>query len=270
MSAVGDASEIRTLIVDDDPAARRLHSRFVSDAEGFVVVGTAGRGETAVREASRADVDLVLLDIQLPDYSGVEVLNRLWAVRGGAVDVIVVSSARDRVTVRQVASAHVFGYLVKPFTREALLARLEEYRESRRSRAEEERDLALGQGEIDRLIGGRLAESADGGAAAGASRSGAGWSGAASSGAAPSGVGSSSASGSPLPKGLSEVTLAQVVAQLDPVSPVTALELAARAGLSRATARRYLDHLVQIGAVDISHRYGRRGRPEVLYRRAPG
>ncbi|QTV80584.1 response regulator [Microbacterium sp. NIBRBAC000506063] len=266
MSAVHDASEIRTLIVDDDPAARRLHSRFVSDAEGFVVVGTAGRGETAVREASRADVDLVLLDIQLPDYSGVEVLNRLRAVRGGAVDVIVVSSARDRVTVRQVASAHVFGYLVKPFTREALLARLEEYRESRRSRAEEERDLALGQGEIDRLIGGRAPESAVGGAI---SRSGAARSGAAS-GAASSGAESSAASGSPLPKGLSEVTLAQVVAQLDPVSPVTVLDLAARAGLSRATARRYLDHLVQIGAVDISHRYGRRGRPEVLYRRAPG
>lgn len=266
MSAVGDASEIRTLIVDDDPAARRLHARFVSDAEGFAVVGTAGRGETAVREASRADVDLVLLDIQLPDYSGVEVLNRLRAVRGGAVDVIVVSSARDRVTVRQVASAHVFGYLVKPFTREALLARLEEYRESRRSRAEEERDLALGQGEIDRLIGGRTPESAVGGATsrAGTARSGA------ASGAASSGAALPAASVSPLPKGLSEVTLAQVVAQLDPVSPVTALELAARAGLSRATARRYLDHLVQIGAVDISHRYGKRGRPEVLYRRAPG
>jgi response regulator of citrate/malate metabolism len=39
--------------------------------------------------------------------------------------------------------------------------------------------------------------------------------------------------------------------------------------VSRATARRYLDHLVAEGAIDLAHRYGRRGRPEVLYRLVP-
>ncbi len=68
---------------------------------------------------------------------------------------------------------------------------------------------------------------------------------------------------------MSAPTLERVVAALDPAVARSADEVAAATGTSRATARRYLDHLVATGAIDLAHRYGRRGRPQVLYRLAP-
>ncbi len=55
---------------------------------------------------------------------------------------------------------------------------------------------------------------------------------------------------------------------LHPVTPASARDIATASGASRATVRRYLDVLVARGEVDVSHRFGARGRPEVLYRLA--
>ncbi len=230
---------IRTLIVDDDPAVVRLHTAYLADVPGFVLVGAVHTGRAAARFAADQPVDLVLLDINLPDFSGIEVLHRLRLVKEWNVDVLVISSARDTFTVRQALAVHIVGYLVKPFTKEAFVARLTAYRDGRASRGAEAA-VALGQGEIDGLVGARAA-GATGTAAAGG-----------------------------LPKGLSEVTMGLVLDALTVVAPVSVKDIADRCGASRATVRRYLDHLVRTGAVDVSHRFGARGRPEVLYRRAIG
>ncbi len=244
------------LVVDDDPGARALHARFVSEAPGFVLAGVAGSGRAAVEHGIREGIDLVLLDMRLPDVSGVEVLNRLRTLGHGSPDVLVISSSRDQVTVRQALAARVVGYLAKPFTQEVLAARLADYRAERRSvragagagsgagAGREERELVLGQGEIDRLAStGRIGVAGSRGGAAPAL--------------------------APVPKGLSELTLTRVVEALDPVEPLSTVELAQSLKISRATARRYLDYLTEIGAMDLAHRYGRRGRPEVLYRLVP-
>ena len=245
---------IRVLVVDDDPGARALHARFVSEAPGFVVAGVAGSGRAAVEHGIREGIDLVLLDMRLPDVSGVEVLNRLRTLGHSSPDVLVISSSRDQVTVRQALAARVVGYLAKPFTQEVLAARLADYRVERRSAragagagagaGREERELVLGQGEIDRLAStGRISVTRSGAVTA--------------------------PMRTPVPKGLSELTLARVVEALDPVEPLSTVELAQRLKISRATARRYLDYLTELGAMDLAHRYGRRGRPEVLYRLVP-
>lgn len=241
---------IRVLVVDDDPGARRLHGRFVAETPGFALVAAVGTGRAAVEYGVHGGIDLMLLDMRLPDISGVEVLNRLRTLGPGSPDVLVISSSRDQVTVRQALAAHVVGYVVKPFTQEALRERLLVYRTERREREAAERDRPLGQGEIDRLLAtGRIR--LPGAEAAG-------------------GAGEGSRPPADLPKGLAGVTLRRVLETLDPVVPLTAAELAERCSISRATARRYLDYLVETGGIDLSHRYGRRGRPEVLYRLAPG
>ncbi|RGE21050.1 response regulator [Leucobacter sp. wl10] len=251
---------IRVLVVDDDPGARSLHSRFVSGAPGFSLVGAAGSGEAAVERGRRGGVDLILLDMRLPDISGVEVLHRLRTLGARSPDVLVISSSRDQVTVRQALAAHIVGYLVKPFTQEMLRDRLRVYRAERRARERNERDRPLGQGEIDRLLStGRIRVPGSG------ERGGPRGPGARAAPAAGQGRGEAAR----LPKGLSEVTLARVLKVIDPVAAVSAAELAERCSISRATARRYLDYLVAEGAIDLAHRYGRRGRPEVLYRLAP-
>lgn len=246
------AQDIRILVVDDDPGARLLHSRFVAQADGFTLVAAVGTGLAAVGHGIRGGVDLVLLDMRLPDISGVEVLNRLRTLGEHSPDVLVISSSQDRVTVRQALAGHVVGYLVKPFTESALLSRLATYAAERATTTGSStgsREVPLAQGEIDQLLStGRITVQHTRGAPLAP--------------IVPTWPGS-------LPKGISQVTLDRVVAALDPVSPITARALATELSISLATARRYLDYLEETGAIDLAHRYGMRGRPEVLYRRVP-
>src|SRR5579859_4644487 len=76
-----------------------------------------------------------------------------------------------------------------------------------------------------------------------------------------------SAHNEPLPKGLSDATLdviLQVLARSQSGLPATSV--ADAAGVSRVTARRYLDHLCQLGKAELTMRYGGPGRPEHRYR----
>ncbi|AXL11275.1 response regulator [Microbacterium foliorum] len=239
---------IRVLVVDDDPGARALHGRFIAETPGFDLVGTAGTGAAALAQATD-DVDLLLLDMRLPDISGVEVLHRLRAVDAAGPDVLVISSSRDQVTVRQALAAHVAGYLIKPFTQEVLRRRLEEYATRRSARDGVEQDRPLAQGEVDRLLATGTIRVSD------------------RTEERPPAFSPGPTGG--LPKGLADVTLARVIAALDPVTSRSASEIATACALSRATARRYLEHLVATGVIDLAHRYGKRGRPQVLYRLAP-
>lgn len=236
---------IRVLVVDDDRGARALHCGFVADVPGFTVAGAAGTGEGALAQ-SAGGIDLILLDMRLPDISGIEVLHRLRTPGAEGPDVLVISSSHDQTTVRQALAGRVVGYLIKPFTEAALRERLERYRTERLGRDDAGLERPLAQGEIDRLLatgGIRIASVARGAAA--------------------------SARPVRLPKGLAEPTLERVVAALDALAPRSTAEVAAACDISRATAHRYLTHLVEAGVIVLSHRYGQRGRPEVLYRLAP-
>lgn len=268
----------RVLIVDDDAGARQLHSRFVANAAGFAVVAAVGTGLAAVERIVRGEVDLVLLDMRLPDISGVEVLNRVRTLGPASPDVLVISASQDRVTVRQALAGQVVGYLVKPFTEAALLGRLQAYRSDLargEARPEDARELPLAQGEIDRLLSTGSVQALR--EPPGAHRSPAAQGDAGQAGrAAARQVGPDGRAGQAaqapaarLPKGISQVTLTEIVAALDPVIPLTSAALAEACSVSSATARRYLDYLVEIGSIDLSHRYGKRGRPEVLYRLVP-
>ena len=99
----------------------------VAGQPGFQVVGVASTGAQALEAVRTTRPDLVLLDIYLPDMTGLEVLKRLRENAGSAVDVIVISAARDLDTLRRALHGGVFQYLVKPFEIESLRQRLGEY-----------------------------------------------------------------------------------------------------------------------------------------------
>ena len=80
------------LIVDDHPSFR-ASARALLEAEGFVVVGEAENGVEALRVAKEVRPDLVLLDVQLPDFDGFEVASRL--TRNGSAPIVVLTSSRD-------------------------------------------------------------------------------------------------------------------------------------------------------------------------------
>jgi response regulator of citrate/malate metabolism len=220
---------IRTLVVDDDFMAASVHRSFAERVPGFEVVGEATTGGQALELVVELQPDLVLLDIYLPDISGLEVMRRLRDTEDEPVDVIAITSAKDVKTLRAAMHQGVVHYLVKPFTFGTFRERLESYAALR---ARLDRLQHADQREVDRLY----ALLRTGGEEM-------------------------------LPKGVSAPTLAlvaEVVREAD--GEVSATDVAQRAGISRGTARRYLEFLADSGTLELTLRYGAAGRPEHLYR----
>ncbi|GGT33762.1 response regulator [Streptomyces purpureus] len=220
---------IKVLVVEDDPVAADAHALYAGRVEGFTVVAVAHSRAAAVRALERCEVDLILLDLYLPDGHGLQLLRALRAA-GHAADVIAVTSARDLGIVREGVSLGVVQYVLKPFTFATLRDRLSRYAEFRAAAGE-----ASGQEEVDRALAALRAPQP-----------------------------------AALPKGLSAPTLQAVTRTLrEAPGGVTASEAGAAVGISRITARRYLEHLVGEGRAGRSPQYGQIGRPELQYRWIP-
>lgn len=102
------------LVVDDDFMVAEIHRRFVDRVDGFRAVGVARTGAEAMASADALRPDLILLDVYLPDMTGLEVLKRLRA-DGNLVGVIMITAARELDTVRGALDGGAADYLIKPF-----------------------------------------------------------------------------------------------------------------------------------------------------------
>lgn len=226
---------LRVLVVDDDFAVADVHRAFVENVPGFAVVAVAHTGAQALRAAEELHPDLVLLDIHLPDMSGLEVLRRLRARPDGAdVDILAITAAREVDTVRTAMAGGVADYLVKPFPLRVFRERLESYAAQRgKLQLLSARHATVqDQHEVDRLLSARPRRGED----------------------------------RDLPKGLSRHTLQLVGKTLrDAGRDLSAVEAAEGCGLSRVSARRYLEQLVAMGLAELQPRYGSAGRPEHGY-----
>lgn len=222
---------IRVLVVDDDFRVAALHAACVASIPGFEVVGSVHTGRDAVTVVQQSRPDLVLLDLYLPDEHGLDVLSQLRAGDPPHPDVLAITAARDLVSVRAAMQRGVVGYLVKPFPLRTLAERLDVYQSMWSGM---ERAAEIDQRSIDRMFAALRPPDP-------AVR---------------------------LPKGHSEMTMTRVHAEFaDPDAELSAAELAARTGMSRATAQRYLSLLVRAGQLEVRLRYGATGRPEHRYRR---
>jgi DNA-binding NarL/FixJ family response regulator len=102
---------VKVLIVDDHPTFRAF-ARDLLQSEGFEVVGEAEEGTSAIQTATSLRPDLVLLDVQLPDMSGFEVLKRLRAE--GISTPVVLTSSRDASSYGdQVNESDALGFIPK-------------------------------------------------------------------------------------------------------------------------------------------------------------
>jgi two-component system CitB family response regulator len=160
------------------------------------------------------------------------VLRRLREEDHPPVDVIAITAAREVESLRTAMRGGVVHYLIKPFLFPTFEEKLLSYA------AANDRMQRLGQaeqGDVDRIFGALR-----------------------------------SARNEPLPKGLAEATLELIVQVLARShSGLTAIAVADEAGVSRVTARRYLDHLCQLGKAELTMRYGGPGRPEHRYSLSP-
>lgn len=100
----------RLLIADDEPTARRGIRQLLASHDEVEIVGEARNGKEAVWMIDTLAPDLVLLDIQMPEYDGFEVLRR---IPQGRLPAVIFVTAYDRFAVRAF-EAHALDYLLKP------------------------------------------------------------------------------------------------------------------------------------------------------------
>lgn len=224
------AESIGVLVVDDEPIALAAHADYVRRLDGFHVVAEAkgmGAALAALNDPAVPPVQLVLLDMNLTDGHGLDLLRRIHGL-GLVPDVVAITAVRDVQVVRSAIALGITAYLVKPFTFSAFRDKLENYRS------------------YHAVLGGRTQTSQDA-----IDR--------ALSRLRPTGK-------LDLPKGMLPETLRAVADWLRAQArPVSATEAAAELAMSRVTARRYLDHLVETGSAVKAPRYGSPGRPELEY-----
>ncbi|WP_060203778.1 response regulator [Sporosarcina koreensis] len=226
---------IQVLIVEDDFRIADINRQFVNRVEGFVVAETLKTGEDALTYLQSASIlpQLILLDVYIPDVQG---LNLFWTLRSEftEIDVIMMTAAKEVETIAETLRGGIFDYIVKPVDFDRFERTLLSFRNKKQlltTRTE------LKQEEIDLLTGLQLS--------------------------APT----KETDDERLPKGIDHLTLEKikVILHESDESGIAALDAGKKVGVSRSTARRYLEYLVSINEADAQLKYGDIGRPERKY-----
>jgi len=116
---------LRTLIVDDEPIARKVLREGLDALDGVEIVGEADNGAAALEKISADHPDLVLLDLQMPTMGGLDVVRNLR--RGTHIPVVVIVTAYDQYAL-QAFEAGAIDYLLKPVGGERLAQAVERAR----------------------------------------------------------------------------------------------------------------------------------------------
>lgn len=139
---------IRVLIVEDDPMVAELNRVHITRMDGFKVVAVKADGKEALEYISKKQVDLVVLDVNVPRISGLEVLIQIRQSKKN-IDVIFITATREKSVVGKALKLGAVDYLIKPYTFERLQEALEKYKNQ--YQLLNNRD-EIGQDEIDQLF----------------------------------------------------------------------------------------------------------------------
>jgi response regulator of citrate/malate metabolism len=211
-----DGADLTGLVVDDDFRVANMHAGIVAAMPGFTVVATVNN---LVSARGAGTVDLALVDVYLPDGSGIDFVREL---RG---DSMVLTAATEAETIRAALAAGAVSYLVKPFATTELAARLAGYARYRKILSSPN----LSAADVDAALDALRPRSAP----------------------------------AQSPTAVASPTKNLVLQALNTSqAPMSAAEVSAAIGISRATAQRYLASLATTGEVTVGLRYGTTGRPE--------
>jgi two-component system CitB family response regulator len=223
---------IEILIIEDDKRIADIHRRFIEKIDGFTVIGSAHTGNEAKDWISALSPDLVLVDVYLPDSLGTDIVEFIHK-NSPETDVIFITAAAEIEIVRNAFRRGAVDYILKPLTFERFKGSLLAYKEKR--------SIFSGAGllkedAIKRLWNQPLDESTN-----------------------------ETVENLP-PKGIDPITRAKVVTHLKlNAVGITAETLGLEIGVSRSTARRYLEYLVSEKLAYTELIYGSVGRPERRY-----
>jgi len=222
--------QIEILIVEDDKRISDIHRRFIEKIEGFQVIGSANTGEEAKDWIISYMPDLVLLDVYLPDTLGTDLLSVIQE-HSPDTDIIFITAAAEADIVKKAFRSGVADYMLKPLTFEKFKESLHAYKAKR--------DILTGKGNVQEELIKSL------------------WN---------NTVTPTNHIESIPPKGIDPMTKDKIVNQIQTIKEgITAESLGLQVGVSRSTARRYLEYLVSERLVYAELTYGTVGRPERRY-----
>ncbi|WP_027695271.1 response regulator [Vibrio litoralis] len=225
---------IRVLIIEDDIAIAEVNHKYLSQIDGFEVVGIATSQHEAEIQVDILKPQLVLLDVYLPDGNGLDIL-RYLRQQQHQCDVILITAARDVDTLQQAMRGGVVDYLLKPVIFSRLESALNKYKHRLTGF---EQACSLDQGLVDKMF------------------------------QTPSVDGEGNQHTLRLPKGIDGVTLDKIRCLFkQETGQLTADEAGEKIGASRTTARRYLEYLITTGELVADLSYGTVGRPERSYKK---
>ena len=226
---------LKVLIAESDPLLQKLYSDIIINDSAFTLLKCVSTGPQMFEAMRCVDVDLVLLDLFLKDFSAIEGLDDLRK-SFSRTDYIVVSSREHPELVRKALCAGVFEFLVKPFSFDRLRATLKNYQIYHHSLTGRKRPWQ--QEDLDALVSMKSHDPS--------------W-----------------ANNRSIPKGLQLKCLNDIESFLKANEDTfSAQEVGEHLGISRSTARRYLEFLTMSERVVVEYAYRRVGRPEKRYRMA--
>jgi response regulator of citrate/malate metabolism len=221
-------SPINVLVVDDDFNIARMHSQYVASVKGYESLGISLNYEQALSHITEHQPDLLLLDVFMPDKSGIELL-RVLRAKHLPCDIILITAAKELNVVEEGFRLGIFDYLIKPFDLDQLKTTLKKYQKYR-SRLDSLSN--INQEDVEDLKNLR----------------------AISTQVHPQ-------------KGIDVRTLNRIKEYLNATNDFKTLdEIVKGTGVSRSTARNYMSYLVQINQAEEVLQYGTIGRPQTLYR----
>ena len=217
----------RVLIVEDDPMVAMINEQYIGRNKKFKVVGICNNGKSALEFLNHQAVDLVVLDVYMPQMDGFETLCQIRKNKI-SVEVIMVTAANDRESLEEALHLGIVDYLVKPFTYDRFQMALEKY--IAQSNALRDVD-KLNQKNIDFIIENAHKKSEN-----------------------------------LYPKGVQEKTMLLILEHLknNPHKWLTGDDIAAEIGLTGVTVRRYMNYLAESGKVTGDMNYDTRGKREFL------
>jgi two-component system, CitB family, response regulator len=226
--------DIEVLIVEDDLRIAEIQKRFIEQINGFQTVGMATNYIDAKSFIEILQPDLILLDVYFPDMNGFDLLKETKQ-QAKQMDVIMITATKEIHKVQEAVSIGVFDYIIKPVVFERFKQSLTRYREYYQKLIKlGKENQYVTQQQVDQLlrkeVDGEIKEK------------------------------------SYLPKGIDPLTLEKVLEVMNKVDiGLTAEFVGKEIGVSRTTARRYLEHLISEEKVDADLAYGTVGRPERVY-----
>lgn len=227
--------KIRVVIAEDDPQIAEIQKRFLERINGFELIGIAHGLNEAEDLVEVLNPELLLLDVQFPTGTGLELLRQLRA-RNSATDVILITAAKEVDTLREAMRGGVFDYILKPLVFERLQEALSNYANHLERLRKME---SIAQTDVDTLMPRDNTPKTS-----------------------PEPINNNQR----LPKGIDNLTLDKIRdVFIQTAEAQNAEEVGSLIGASRTTARRYLEYLVSIDELEAQVNYGSVGRPERRY-----